>query len=524
VDELEPNEADGGAPSMRGALIRLAGVVGDLVEREPELRAALSGLVAAWRAPVLSEPEPAPDCDGGPGESEEPGTQETETAPLDLVTREQLEDLVGAMTGRLPEGVVPSGPEIPAKPPVSARLIVERCRLKQRACLVAAELDENLLAGQVGVPHDRFQALINEARALPDCFLWMLRPQNRGWTELEDWKLLARAFDNLARAVALADSLVESIDRDEEQIKDALSLAAEAQRALRQAVTCCMPADRNFEDPDQLGAYRWLSRQCETLRIFVTRHMKVDDPADPREWAGLAARIAAVEERRSALSDRTRQVNKILGKIRYEAQRLADAPPVEVEQRVVKIARAADELVAAGIAPSERRLRDLLLPVFEILEESADSPSEGFRLVMREMDRYLASRGRGREVGSPQDMKPGDSPEVARVRKWLGGREIVLVGGEERGAVVQRLKEDFGLKDLVWITTRPHESNDLFRAPIQRPEVAVVLLAIRWSSHSYGGIREFCEAAGKPLVRLPGGYGTNRVAREIVEQASEALG
>jgi hypothetical protein len=52
----------------------------------------------------------------------------------------------------------------------------------------------------------------------------------------------------------------------------------------------------------------------------------------------------------------------------------------------------------------------------------------------------------------------------------------------------------------------------------------VVLLAIRWSSHSYGGIREFCEAAGKPLVRLPGGYGTNRVAREIVEQASEALG
>jgi len=36
-------------------------------------------------------------------------------------------------------------------------------------------------------------------------------------------------------------------------------------------------------------------------------------------------------------------------------------------------------------------------------------------------------------------------------------------------------------------------------------------------------VREFCEKYGKPLVRLPGGYSTNQVAVQIMQQCSDRL-
>jgi hypothetical protein len=36
-------------------------------------------------------------------------------------------------------------------------------------------------------------------------------------------------------------------------------------------------------------------------------------------------------------------------------------------------------------------------------------------------------------------------------------------------------------------------------------------------------VRAYCEAYGKPLVRLPGGYNANQVARHILTQAGDRL-
>jgi hypothetical protein len=51
----------------------------------------------------------------------------------------------------------------------------------------------------------------------------------------------------------------------------------------------------------------------------------------------------------------------------------------------------------------------------------------------------------------------------------------------------------------------------------------VVLLAIRWSSHSFGDVKRFCDQFGKPLVRLPAGYSPNQVAVQILAQCSAQL-
>ena len=78
----------------------------------------------------------------------------------------------------------------------------------------------------------------------------------------------------------------------------------------------------------------------------------------------------------------------------------------------------------------------------------------------------------------------------------------------------------FGLADLIWIGGRSAKAFTALESYVARPEIAVVLLAIRWSSHSLGKVRQFCERYGKPLVRLPGGYNPNQVAAHILTQCS----
>ena len=80
-----------------------------------------------------------------------------------------------------------------------------------------------------------------------------------------------------------------------------------------------------------------------------------------------------------------------------------------------------------------------------------------------------------------------------------------------------------GLRELNWVATRSTESLDIFEPYVVRPDVVLVLLAIRWTSHSYGEVRQFCERCGKPLVRLPGGYGPNQVAFQVLQQCGDRL-
>src|SRR5690606_2152167 len=98
---------------------------------------------------------------------------------------------------------------------------------------------------------------------------------------------------------------------------------------------------------------------------------------------------------------------------------------------------------------------------------------------------------------------------------------VVLIGGDRRPEAQEALVEAFGLGELEWIGTREHESIERFRPSIAHPDVALVLLAIRWASHSFGDIKEDCDRHGKPLVRLPGGYNPNQVAAQILSQCGE---
>ena len=98
-----------------------------------------------------------------------------------------------------------------------------------------------------------------------------------------------------------------------------------------------------------------------------------------------------------------------------------------------------------------------------------------------------------------------------------------MIGGDRRPFSSDALIDSFGLKELVWIETREHQTHTVFEPHVARPDVALVLLAIRWSSHSFGEVKEYCDKYAKPLVHLPAGYNPNQVAFHILNQVGERL-
>jgi len=112
---------------------------------------------------------------------------------------------------------------------------------------------------------------------------------------------------------------------------------------------------------------------------------------------------------------------------------------------------------------------------------------------------------------------------VKAVARLLGGKSVVLIGGSRRRGAQESLERAFALEDLVWIETKEHQAVAAFEPLIARRDVALVLLAIRWSSHSFRDVKPDCDRHDKPLVRLPGGYNPNQVAAQILSQCSGQL-
>ena len=177
-----------------------------------------------------------------------------------------------------------------------------------------------------------------------------------------------------------------------------------------------------------------------------------------------------------------------------------------------------DEIVSEGVPPSNREIRELLLPIIDELPAWDEFPHR-FRLVLREIDRYLGARVA--PTRSPVVHEPSD--EVKAAARLLGGTSIVLIGGNRRREAQESLRRALALKDLIWIETKEHQAVGTFEPLIARADVALVLLAIRWSSHAFGDVKTLCDQHGKLLVRLPGGYNPNQVAAQVLLQSSAQL-
>jgi hypothetical protein len=301
---------------------------------------------------------------------------------------------------------------------------------------------------------------------------------------------------------------------------DALQLLAEALSALRVAVAQLGES----QDDVQNEAFLWLRSQTEERRIYVSRHMRLNDPADPAAWGELRARIQEQEDALRVEVERERQRRKAWGRLRYHLDQTARDEAADTAAHWTRALEAIDALVDSGVPPSSVELRDLLLPHLDSLPDDLELP-RGALLALREIDRYQASREAeedsasgglaGRATAEPTE-------EVRRLRSLLAGRAMVLIGGVHRPRQVGLIEEAFDLSELVWLDGGS-PSYTQFEPAIARPDVAVVVLMIRWSSHGYGEVRSLCEQYDRPFVRLPSGYNPNQLAFQILDQVGERL-
>ncbi len=403
------------------------------------------------------------------------------------------------------------------RPPVEdgeLHLIQERCELKVEAIkwCIAGRLGAEAEPGSNEMEAHK-RDLVGRAKALPDCYLWMLYPWTCGKGSQEEWENLGGNFANMARMAGVLQTVLSCRDDQREFFERAVKIAAEVQSALRVAVEA---VGNRMPDPDQEKCFLWLRRTTTEQHVFVDRFMRWNDRALPAGWTGVRDRIDLLNEEFCGILNIDKEAAKALHRARYHIKMIGRSPGADHEHDWQVVAGSVGAALQAGMPPSSVELRELLLPVMDDLPVF-EQEHAAFDLVVREIDRFLTTA----PVSATAALAQETSPELLRVRRMLHGATVVFIGGDPRPAARAALEQAFELAELVWLSSEEHQSVELFRPHVARSEVSLVILAIRWSSHSFGDIKAFCDAYGKPFVRLPGGYSPNQVARQILEQASE---
>ncbi|MEZ4729846.1 MAG: hypothetical protein R3E79_22165 [Caldilineaceae bacterium] len=404
---------------------------------------------------------------------------------------------------------------IPGGAELDLRALAQRCAVKQEGATWAAERQQRLAQGiKFDIEMElRRQKLIEHAQSLSDCYLWMCQREAQSPVEPIMFEHLAGCFEAMMHIVILVEALLADKKEEDTFLEPALNLAAEAQAALRHAAT----AINGGIDNDQAIFFQWLKIVTNQRQIHIRHYMTKRNSAKPSEWAALKVRIQALANQIQTAQQVNRQRQKLFSKVRHRRTQIEKATGRERLEDWQRLDEAVSSLIESGLPPSNLALREQLLPVLDQLPEALEL-SKNFQLVLREIDRFLAKRS-----PAPADMEVSEPiEEVLRVRALLRGQTIVLIGGERRPAAAVALKTAFALQELIWIEGHDQTYMD-FEPHVARPEVTVVLLAIRWSRHGFGEVKEFCDRYSKPLVRLPAGYNPNRVAYTILNQIGHRL-
>lgn len=404
-----------------------------------------------------------------------------------------------------------SNPQVDQSP-ANGRLApnAARCRLKAEGCRWAFKrlgFKANGADHMAEIaPGDR--AILEKAKGLPDCRMWM---NSVSAPIPEDWSLyetLAGCFEALAVALTVSASSYEIIAADRHLFEDFLKLVAEAQSAVREAVRRV----GGPTDSDQIEAFCWVRSSAAEIGLFIDRYLMKEDPADPNQWKNLMERINGLAEQVEQRTAAIRTRRKLFSKLRYQLEQAVSGDESHLWESV---ARTLDELIRDGVPSSNLEVRELFLPHLDVIPQ-IENPPQGFELVLRETRRFQESL-----VGDPPIKDDTELiPFIEAAADMLQGRAVVLIGGDSRQAPKEALERALLLSELVWVPTKHGQPVSSFESYVARPDVAVVLLAIRWASHAFTDVRHICRKYGKPLVRLPGGYSPNQVATQIVNQCS----
>jgi hypothetical protein len=502
------------------------------LRRSPELR-SLAARLTGWLGGVLSTVAAEEESSSVAGEEDavigEAATEDVEPRKVQLnLGPAQAVIEVSGEGAEVPEArpvdsvadresLVEEEGALPVQAPVDVDRLMSRARLVGECCRWAIQRRKRIEAGEdfgeTIRPRDRELGRMAEELEI---FPWPLDSYVSLPSDAE-LGVLGCCYENMAVAIEFAREVRHDEELGPVFIGDAYQLLAEAQSALRSGL-------RRYVDrgPDavQEAAFRWLSRRTSRDHVYVNRYMRLTDAADPGDWHELQQKIEHVRTDREGQARATRLRSSLLGKVRYHAQRVEKAgDDGDIIGDWNRINEAVGGLIEGSLPPSNVALRDILLPVVDRIPESFEV-GIGLQRVLTATDRFLATR----ELEGSKALRPPEpSEEVKRVAERLRGKTVVLIGGQERPRSREALEKAFELGSLRWISAASGVSYTTFEPAIARPETVLVILAIRWSSHSFSHVNELCQRHEKLFVRLPAGYNPNQVARQVLEQVGDRL-
>jgi hypothetical protein len=385
------------------------------------------------------------------------------------------------------------------------KLIAERCELKVRTCEAAIRKVAAQDEADIESATRQIAELLEQRKHLPDCFLWMVFP-GREQPAPAVLDTIRSCYANLAKAARI----LLRVPPEHPLRRASLQLMAEAQSALRIVLSTTWLTS---PDIDQDQAFIYLTHATKYESVYLPRFMRLDDGADPHDWANLAERLAAMERALDNAEKESKRVTSLLNKLAFHARKISSgAQPEEEPYDWERIELALEELATLGVPGQDDRVRSRLASLREHPDLAAHS---------------LAAAALRPRVEPEADSAPAMreySADVERVRAMLEGSRVVLVGGEPREESRRRIEEAFGLGELEWVSVPEHTSSAPLEAPIRRADTRLVMILIKLAGHQHvDDVTRWCDQYGKPLVRLPAGYNPERIAADVLEQVSHRL-
>ncbi len=422
--------------------------------------------------------KPAEEGEGD--EPEEVAPEEEVVEPEDLATTTEISDFASAFNSGVTftshqEEVTVKVPE--AQPaPVNLEELLASLALKVEACRLACRRYNE--PGNVQEIDHLTRPLRNKANAL-HCFLWMANPKAPVPSSPELYTLTAQCYQNTIDALELVDKLMQ---RDEpehcDRMEPALYLLAEAQSSVRAALK---ELGYNSEDDDQLRAYEYLFARGSEFQIFISRHMKLDDPADPEAWQALRDKITELNDAIDQEEMDNKRRKSLMNKIAYKRKQIVDDGD---KGQWPSLLQCMDELFGLGLYATDTDLREVILPLLETLPNLDNASSDvmlAFESADKERERMLEDDAD--DESATLEVLP---PHVQDARGLLAGKRVLMICGYTRPILQAKIQEELGLAHLEWPDLPPHSPTERIQTLATKDRYDVILLAIRFSSHAYG--------------------------------------
>lgn len=337
-----------------------------------------------------------------------------------------------------------------------------------------------------------------------ETYPWMLEDTNGG----SDEALLdaADCYDVVATVANRIAELQNTGTLDEGAPSELLYLIAEAQSALLAALS--KVGQRT--DSDQRDLFLWLKDQTHRHRIYVDRHMRLEDPADAKGSADRLLRLSERVDQANAGAVVSRERGQMLNKLRFHARKCLESQRILGGDATTLISTLV-HWKELGLDLADRSVVDLMGP----LEEFAEG----------ELAELLA------EINTADVVFPVDTALLTEAPRrsstdeacQLLAGQSVLAFEQEGDCDAPKLSAGLGLAQLEVVAVPEAPTEQQLEAWIDGNDSKLVLLGRRLDEDSYEIFKRICLDRGRLFVRLPDGFEPAHVARQVIRQVGWRL-